>query len=69
MLVTPHSAFLTDEALGNIAGAFPTQAASARALTACCAATTVDNINAFARGEALANVVLPDPPVSSQRNA
>ena len=37
------------------------------ALTACCAATTVDNINAFARGEALANAVLPEP--APARNA
>ena len=63
MLVTPHSAFLTDEALGNIAGASLALAACTPALTACCAATTVDNINAFSRGEALANVVLPEPPV------
>jgi D-lactate dehydrogenase len=39
--VTPHSAFLTNEALGNIAS------------------TTIENINAFARGEALVNVVQP----------
>lgn len=41
--MTPHSAFLTNEALGNIA------------------TTTIDNINAFARGDALVNAVQPPP--------
>ena len=44
VLVTPHSAFLTEEALANIA------------------ATTVDNIAAWAAGRPLANEVLPASP-------
>ena len=58
VLITPHSAFLTNEALANIASAW--RGCSVRAAladTLVSAGTTMDNIAAFARGEEVPNAV------------